>query len=229
MTAANTTVAVMQPYFYPYAGYFRLFAVADVFVIYDDVQFTRRGRVHRCEVPRADGRVEWLTLPMRHQPRETLICEVAFAHQVRDRFDLRLDRCGWLKTGAGPLADALRSHLYGPKDDFVEFLEAGLRFVANALGLPVRFRRASEFCVPRCLRGQERVLALVEAAGGSVYINAPGGNRLYDPLRFASHYGKFHSMLPALACEEPQVIRDDVLQTARRETADASKSATKAV
>jgi hypothetical protein len=38
-----TTVAVMQPYFMPYAGYFRLFAAADVFVLFDCVQFPRRG------------------------------------------------------------------------------------------------------------------------------------------------------------------------------------------
>ena len=42
-----TTVAVMQPYFMPYAGYFRLFAAADVFVLFDCVQFPRRGWVHR--------------------------------------------------------------------------------------------------------------------------------------------------------------------------------------
>jgi hypothetical protein len=37
----------MQPYFVPYAGYFRLFAASDLFVIYDCVQFPRRGWVHR--------------------------------------------------------------------------------------------------------------------------------------------------------------------------------------
>ena len=48
-------VALMQPYFFPYAGYFRLFAAVDTFIIYDCVQFPRRGRVHRVEVPGPDG------------------------------------------------------------------------------------------------------------------------------------------------------------------------------
>ena len=43
----SSTMAIMQPYFIPYAGYFRLFAASDLFVIYDCVQFPRRGWVHR--------------------------------------------------------------------------------------------------------------------------------------------------------------------------------------
>ena len=57
-----TTVAIMQPYFYPYAGYFRLFARADLFVVYDCVQFPRRGWVHRNRLTGADGQLQWLTL-----------------------------------------------------------------------------------------------------------------------------------------------------------------------
>jgi hypothetical protein len=44
-------IAVMQPYFFPYAGYFRLLQAADHFVLLDCVQFPRRGRVHRTQVP----------------------------------------------------------------------------------------------------------------------------------------------------------------------------------
>lgn len=59
-------IAIMQPYYYPYAGYFRLFASADLFVILDDVQFNRRGRVHRCEVNK-----KWFaTLPIKKTSRD---------------------------------------------------------------------------------------------------------------------------------------------------------------
>jgi len=81
LRSSRDAVAVMQPYFYPYAGYFRLLAAAEIFVIFDDVQFPRRGRVHRCEVPRPVGgsnsALEWLTLPLARQPRDTLIKDLA--------------------------------------------------------------------------------------------------------------------------------------------------------
>ena len=59
-----TTIAVMQPYFVPHAGYFRLFAASDLFVVFDCVQFPRRGWVHRNRLPDAQGRARWLTLPL---------------------------------------------------------------------------------------------------------------------------------------------------------------------
>lgn len=59
-------IAIMQPYYYPYAGYFRLFVAADLFVILDDVQLNRRGRVHRCQV-----KEKWIhTLPIKKTSRD---------------------------------------------------------------------------------------------------------------------------------------------------------------
>src|SRR5437764_15470200 len=72
------TVAIMQPYFVPYAGYFRLLAASDLFVIYDCVQFPRRGWVHRNQIPDAHGRAAWLTLPLAKAPQEVLIRDLAF-------------------------------------------------------------------------------------------------------------------------------------------------------
>lgn len=62
-------IAVMQPYYYPYAGYFRLFAATDLFVFLDCVQFNRRGRVHRCQY---NGK--WIhTLPIKKTNRDTTL------------------------------------------------------------------------------------------------------------------------------------------------------------
>ena len=76
-------VAVMQPYFYPYGGYFRLIAAVDLFILFDCVQFPRRGRVHRTEVPDGAGGRRWLTLPLAKQPQTTRIDHLAFAPGAR--------------------------------------------------------------------------------------------------------------------------------------------------
>ena len=57
------TVSIMQPYLLPYAGYYRLLK-AQVFVIYDCVQFIRRGRIHRNELLNRNGQYDWFTLPI---------------------------------------------------------------------------------------------------------------------------------------------------------------------
>lgn len=60
-------IAVMQPYWHPYAGYFRLFAATDLFVFLDDIQFNRRGRVHRFD----NNDRRWTTLPIKKTDRDT--------------------------------------------------------------------------------------------------------------------------------------------------------------
>lgn len=188
-------VAVMQPYFMPYPGYFRLLAAADVFVILDCVQFNRRGRVHRVQLPGPAGAVEWLTLPLERQPRDVLIRDLAFAPAARATFAARMRRFTGL-TGDDAAAARLRGWLLGPLDCVVDHLEAGLRVVAELLDLRPRMLRSSLLAVDPALRGQDRIIAIVQALGGTHYVNAPGGRHLYDAGRFADA-GLHLSFLPA--------------------------------
>jgi hypothetical protein len=223
LRSVGATVAVMQPYFYPYAGYFRLLAAADTFVVFDDVQFPRRGRVHRCETPGPTGAPQWLTLPLARQDRDVLIKDLVFSPDARAILDQRLARLPWLADARGPLADQVRSHLYGPLGSVLEFLESGLRLVAEALQLPARLVRSSSFALDPSLRGQDRVLALVEALDGRVYVNAPGGRVLYQAqvfrqrgleLKYLVPYeGMIRYLLPALIKSDAATLRNDILRT----------------
>lgn len=99
--ALGLSVAVIQPYLYPYPGYFRLLARADLFVICGCEQLLRRGRAHRCEVPDPCGAIEWRTLPLSRQARATCICDLAFAPRARQEFDRRIARLPWIAAGNG--------------------------------------------------------------------------------------------------------------------------------
>jgi len=216
-----TTVAVMQPYFFPYAGYFRLLARADTFVLYDDAQMRKGGRVHRTQVPGPSGAAEWLTLPIAAHPIATPIDACRFADGARERFAARVARHPWLRDATGPMASRIRDHLRAPLDSLVDYLEDGLRLVADGLGLRADIVRSSRMAVDPALRGQERVVALVRAAGGSRYVNAPGGRSLYDAETFArsdielaflpDYDGPFAMMLPAMMTEDPATVAADVL------------------
>jgi hypothetical protein len=59
-------ISIMQPYFFPYIGYFQLIAQSDVFVFYDDVQYIKGGWVNRNRILR-NGEPCWLTLPVRKE------------------------------------------------------------------------------------------------------------------------------------------------------------------
>jgi hypothetical protein len=178
-----TTVAIMQPYFVPYAGYFRLFAAADVFVVLDSVQFPRRGWVHRNRLPDRAGEARWLTIPIQKAPQDVLISDVRRAAdadaQLRDalrRFPIFDD------LGPGhPMVDALLR----PGEDLTGYLVALLGVTCSSLGLPFNVVRASSIDVEPGLDAQERILALAAAMGATHYVNASGGRALYDSDAFA--------------------------------------------
>ena len=97
----------MQPYFFPYAGYFRLLAAADRFIILDTVQFPRRGWVHRNCVHK-DGKENWITLPIKKCPRDTLIKDLKFRPDADEWFALYRD--DGVIDDQTYIADILRDH-----------------------------------------------------------------------------------------------------------------------
>lgn len=219
--AAIRSLAVMQPYFYPYAGYFRLFAAADRFVVFDCVQFPRRGRVHRAEVVGPDGSVQWLTLPLAKQPRNTLICDLAFATDARPRLDAELRRLPWVRGASGEPAERIREHLNSSLDSVADFLVAGLDLACGLLGLPGPALRSSSLRIDPQLRGEDRIVEIVRRLKADQYINAPGGRNLYDlasfsdagvELRFLPPFdGQVFQLLPALMSGDTATIRGEIL------------------
>ena len=181
--AAPFTVAIMQPYFIPYAGYFRLFAASDLFVIYDCVQFPRRGWVHRNRLVDASGAERWLTLPLAKAPQSVLIRDLRFppdaAAILADR--LRPFPLASRDAGAAAVIEALREVAGGP----VDYLERLLERVVAYLGLSWRVIRSSTLGLAPTLRGPDRILEIARRLGARRYVNAPGGRDLYEPTAFA--------------------------------------------
>lgn len=177
-----TTIAVMQPYFIPYLGYFRLFQAADIFVALDCVQFPRRGFVHRNRLSDAQGRLRYLTLPVAKAPRDTRIDELRFRDTAKTDLLAQMRKFPALR---GEWADnELSAWLTNLDRPVADYLIAGLRLFARRLGVERPTYRSSELGLPPELRGQDRILAIVQAFGASSYVNAPGGRDLYDPEIF---------------------------------------------
>jgi hypothetical protein len=213
-------VAVMQPYFMPYAGYFRLLAIADLFVAYDCVQFPRRGWVHRNRFTDANGNPAWLTLPLRKGDRDTTrICDLQFASDAEQRWQ---DECRRL-----PALERLRrwnetfaASFFTFSSEVTQYIIQGLEQVASMLGLRTPIVRSSSIHVDPLLKGQDRILEICKHVGAKEYFNASGGRALYDPkaferrgltLKFFSDYrGHFGSILERLILEPAHQIRTEI-------------------
>lgn len=219
-------IAVMQPYFFPYLGYFRLFSEVDEFVLYDCVQMPRRGRVHRTQVASLGRESDWLGLPLARQPQDVLIRDLAFAADARAEFDRRLSSLAWVASTRGPDADRVRDYLHAPLDSVMDFLESGLRLVLDLLDIHTPIVRSSVLGMDPALRAQDRILAIAHARGATHYLNSPGGRDLYDPESFARegieleflqpYEGAFMHLLPALMAGQRSAMAAE-LQHAGRE------------
>jgi hypothetical protein len=213
------SVAIMQPYFAPYAGYWRLLAAADLFVLYDCVQFPRRGWVHRNRLPDAHGEAQWLTLPLAHAPYEARIQDLVFAEDAAERM---AERTRVFPSLARLNPDADRFLHAGPfTGPLIDYAERHIAVACELLGLTCRLVRSSALDIDPTLRAQERILAILRAVGAQAYLNAPGGRALYQPEAFAAHGVSLHfledyvgptwSLLQRLASETAEALREDIL------------------
>lgn len=178
-----TTIAVMQPYFVPYPGYFRLFAAADRVALFDCVQFPRRGWVHRNRLPDAAGNPAWLTLPLQRAPVDTPIHALQFTADAAERLRASSRKFPVLRNGRHPLIDEMH-RLDGMVSDYIEKL---LRLCCETMGLPFRTVRTSSLGLDPALHGEARVLAAARMLGATRYINLEGGRGLYSADAFGSN------------------------------------------
>jgi hypothetical protein len=214
----------MQPYFFPYAGYYRLLATVDLFMIFDCVQFVRRGRIHRSQVPVGTNGTGWLTLAVEGAEQATRIDQIRLAADARPRLGAQLARLPWFTSASGPHAERVKSWLMAPVsgETLADYLEYTLRETASLLGLKARIARTSSLSLAPALRGQERVIAAARAVGATHYVNAPGGAALYEQTAFSAaglqlsflrpYQGRYPYILPALLQRPAGEVADDIHQ-----------------
>ena len=213
------TVAVMQPYFAPYAGYYRLLATSDVFVIFDCVQFPRRGWVHRNRLPNAAGEAAWLTLPLAPAAYDARIDAVAFAADAAARVAEQMRRFPSLTPAPAVAAQFLSAPAMTGR--LVDYLEQQIAAARDLFGFDCEIVRSSALSIDPALRAQDRILAILAQLDATDYVNAPGGRALYDSETFAAkgvdlhflpdYQGSNWSLLHELATRPVAELRADML------------------
>ncbi|MBS0211838.1 MAG: WbqC family protein [Proteobacteria bacterium] len=199
-------VAIMQPYFLPYIGYFQLIGAADKFVIYDNIKYTKKGWINRNRYL-LDGRDEMFSLPLKKD---------SDALDVRDRrLAADFDRAKLLNRLAeayrrapryGEVMPLLQRIIECRDDNLFGFIHASLSAVCRYLGIDTPLIVSSTLEVDHSLQGQDRVLAICRRLGADTYINAIGGRELYSHDDFAAQ-GIELRFLQSLPSDYPQFGR----------------------
>jgi hypothetical protein len=182
-----TTVAIMQPYLFPYIGYYQLVAAADIFVFLDDVRFIKRGYLNRNRLCDANGQPVPFTLAVDRASQNRDINEHRYLPHD-GRLLKTLDHLYRRQPGYSRFIPIVTELLTSIGDRSVATANAdSVINLAGAVGIVPRFRFSSEIDPKPTRRGQDRILGLCATLGASRYLNLPGGRALYDAATFAEH------------------------------------------
>jgi len=186
MEVNSLKVGVMQPYFWPYLGYFQLMCAVDRFVVYDNMQFTKRGWINRNRIA-LNGDDVYITLPIEKASDFLNVNQRELIPKFKESADKMLRTLAGAYSRAAYYRDGLDiaiSCLSHPNRNLFDFVLNSINVVAQALNINTPVTVSSSLDVDHSLQGQDRVLAICKHLGASNYINPPGGRSLYSQFAF---------------------------------------------
>lgn len=185
----SRTVAMMQPYLFPYLGYFQLIARSDVFVLGDDLQYVRGSWINRNRIL-VNGQPKLVTFPLRKgnqfdRINQRWLCDnfAQEAEKVLKTLELAYARAPY----KAEVMDLVRDILMHPERNLARFNEHSIRRICAYLQIVTPIRIGSELGLPARMDKQDRVISIAHKLDAKLYLNAIGGTELYSPAYLGSH------------------------------------------
>jgi hypothetical protein len=174
----------MQPYFFPYIGYFQLIQTVDVFVVYDNIKYTKKGWINRNRMLQNSKDVMF-SLPLKSDSDYLDVCERELAADFNRGKLLNQFKGAYLRAPyfaqTFPLVEQIVRY---EEANLFRFLHYSIAKTCEHLGILTEIRVSSDIAIDHDLKNQDKVLALCEAVGASTYVNAIGGMDLYSKDTF---------------------------------------------
>lgn len=188
-SAPGPSVAIMQPYVFPYVGYFQLIRSVDHFVVYDDVQFIKGGWINRNRISN-QGKVQTFTIPAQGRTFPARIVDVECGLDPRfcTKFLRQIEQEYRKAASFAAVFAMIERVLTGPhQNNMATVATQSIAGVFDLLDLPFNPVVSSrDFPREEGVKGAERVIAITQAIGGRRYINLMGGLSIYTPEQFSA-------------------------------------------
>ncbi len=182
------SVAVMQPYFFPYLGYFQLVRAADRFILYDDAQFIKNGWVNRNRIQNS-GRILYITVPVTSAGHRNRICEKTISSQQWKKNSVKLLKSLELAYSKAPyfsiVRDLFAESISGEPELIQEILDKSFTLTCNYMGITTPAAKSSSLSTGSTLSGTEKLIDICRQLKADRYINAIGGRHLYQSETFS--------------------------------------------
>jgi len=177
-------LAIMQPYFLPYIGYFQLNKAVDAFVFYDDVTYIKQGWINRNRIL-LNGNDYLFTLELKGASSYKKINKIEVGHNRRKLFKTfeQAYRNAPNYKHAEPL---LYSIFNSNQNNLSHFIVETHKLIMGYLEVKANFLISSEINKNNFLKGQDKVIEICRLLGATTYINSIGGQDLYSKPDFSN-------------------------------------------
>jgi len=182
-------LAIMQPYFIPYIGYWQLMGAVDKFVIYDNIKYTKSGWIRRNRIL-LNGKDLLISLPIKNDSdsldiRDRYLSDNYSKEKIKmkNQFKAAYQKAPYYELVA-PIIDRILD--YKEKNLFL-FLYNSLIEIKEYLNIDTELIISSNININSDLKSQNRVIEICKQLKADNYINPIGGTKLYDIEEFAKH------------------------------------------
>jgi len=178
-------VGIMQPYLFPYIGYFQLIKAVDTFVIYDDVNFIKQGWINRNRIL-LNGRDFMFNIMLKGASSFKKINEI----DVRDNNQKLITTIEQSYRKAPYFSEAypvISNILLNKEPNLARYLSNSLSVIIEYLGIQVSILISSKIEKDASLKGDDKVINICNQLKATNYINAIGGQELYSKKKFSEN------------------------------------------
>ncbi|MBA3706424.1 MAG: WbqC family protein [Bacteroidetes bacterium] len=182
-------IAIMQPYFFPYIGYFQLINSVDKFVVYDDIEYTKKGWINRNRFL-MNGCDFLFSIPLKKDSDLLNVNKRFLADNYPDHKKKVLGQISssyakspQFKTIFPIIEECLNFENY----NLFFFIHNSLNKICNYLDIKTEFIISSTLAINPDLKGENKVLEINKKLNSNIYINAIGGQELYSREKFLNN------------------------------------------
>lgn len=194
------TIAIMQPYLFPYIGYWQLIHAVDIFVIYDNIEFTKKGWFNRNNIL-IHGENTLFTVPIKkdsdfldvrdrrlsensEKEIKKIISQIEHSYKKAPYFD---EVFPMIKDIFNLKEKNLFSYIYHSVHEICKYLEIDTKIIIS-----------STLDIDHELKAEEKVMAINKTLHADNYINAIGGLELYNRDKFSAEGINLNFLKPDL-------------------------------
>jgi hypothetical protein len=181
-------LAIMQPYFFPYLGYFSLIRYADRFILFDPVQFIRHGWIERNRILKPAEGWQYIKVSIEKHSRETFIKEIKINNSIdwRNQIFRQLEHYKKKAPYYKQVVELMKDCFSGNEDSIVKLNHRCLKLVCKYLDIELRADIFSEMDlkIGEVSHPGEWALRISETVNATEYVNPPGGQEIFDKKQF---------------------------------------------